>query len=81
MFVLQTDLTKKAKSFFEYLLALNNLVGKVTRDFSEFEKNWRVEELMEINGVFILDQCNNEENILEIHRPPNITKAEEKPLS
>jgi len=79
VYVLQTDLTTKAKSFFEYLLALNNLIGKVTRDFSEFEKSWLVEELIKINGVFILDQCNNEENILEIHRPPNITKEEETP--
>lgn len=28
---------EKAKNFFEYMLALNNLVGKVVRDYRDFE--------------------------------------------
>jgi very-short-patch-repair endonuclease/DNA polymerase III delta prime subunit len=69
---------EKAKNFFEYLLALNNLVGKVTRDFSEFEKNWHVDEFQELDGCFVLNDCQNEDNILEIHRP-NITREDEQP--
>ncbi|MCK1992170.1 DUF559 domain-containing protein [Peribacillus muralis] len=70
--------TEKAKNFFGYLLALNNLVGKVTRDFSEFDKNWFIDDLKELNGCFVLDNCHNEDNIFEIHRP-NITDKDKQP--
>lgn len=59
----------KAKNFFEYLLALNNLVGKVTRDYREFEKNWFVHDLKELNGCFLFEDCNEKGTYLEIHRP------------
>ena len=61
--------TDKAKNFFEYMLALNNLVGKVVRDYSQFEKNWHLDDLTKLDGCYVLSDCHNEENILEIHRP------------
>ena len=65
----------KAKNFFKYMLALNNLVGKVVRDYADFEKNWQLEDLDKLDGCFALGNCHNSENLVEIHRP-TITKAE-----
>lgn len=61
--------TDKAKNFFEYMLALNNLVGKVIRDYSEYEKNWNLDDMKLLEGCFVFDECHNEENLMEIHRP------------
>ncbi|WP_163537589.1 AAA domain-containing protein [Gracilibacillus sp. YIM 98692] len=69
---------EKAKNFFEYLLELNNLVGKVTRDYREFEKNWHIEEFADLNGCYLYEDCHNEESIFEIHRP-NITEKDKQP--
>lgn len=58
----------KAKSFFEYLLALNNLVGKVTRDYKQFEKNWSISELEKLDDCFLFEDCEDEDTLLEIHK-------------
>ncbi|PKM70728.1 MAG: hypothetical protein CVU93_00580, partial [Firmicutes bacterium HGW-Firmicutes-18] len=70
--------TDKAKNFFEYMLALNNLVGKVIRDYSEYEKNWNLDDMMLLEGCFVFDNCHNEENLVEIHRP-TITEKDKTP--
>ncbi|WP_223643517.1 AAA domain-containing protein [Planococcus sp. 4-30] len=72
--------TEKAKNFFEYMLALNNLVGKVIRNYADFEKNWQLEELEKLEGCFTFGDCHNSENLVEIHRPL-ITKADLTPPS
>ncbi|WKA49358.1 AAA domain-containing protein [Planococcus liqunii] len=69
---------EKAKNFFEYMLALNNLVGKVVRDYRDFEKNWQLEDLANLEGCFTFGDCHNSENLIEIHRP-TITKADQTP--
>lgn len=69
----------KAKNFFEYLLALNNLVGKVTRDYREFEKSWFAHDLKVIDGCFLLEDCNEEGTFLEIHRPEITTEDKQFP--
>ncbi|WP_409305728.1 AAA domain-containing protein [Peribacillus sp. SCS-155] len=68
----------KAKNFFEYLLALNNLKANVIRDFSEFERYWMLDEFEDLEGCFVLDECHEEENLLEIHRP-HISEKEKLP--
>lgn len=68
----------QVQSFFQYLLAFNNLVGKVTRDYKDFEKNWHAGDLKRLDGCYILDECHDEGNILEIHRPV-ITEKDKKP--
>ncbi|MDG5789794.1 AAA domain-containing protein [Evansella sp. AB-P1] len=65
----------KVKSFFEYLLALNNLVGKVTRDYKDYEKSWHLNELNRLEGCYILEDCEEIDILLEIHRP-EITKED-----
>ncbi|MDN7228189.1 hypothetical protein QWY15_12855 [Planococcus sp. N064] len=69
---------EKAKNFFEYMLALNNLVGKVVRDYRDFEKNWQLEDLANLEGCFTFGDCHNSENLIEIHRP-TMTKADQTP--
>ena len=69
---------EKAKNFFEYMLALNNLVGKVVRNYSDLEKNWQLEDLNKLEGCFTFEDCHNEENLVEIHRPI-ITKEDLTP--
>lgn len=59
---------EKAKNFFEYMLALNNLVGKVIRDYGDFEKNWQLGEFEKLESCFTFRDCHNSENLLEIHR-------------
>lgn len=78
MNVTQNGTEQKAKNFFEYLLALNSLVGKVTRDYREFEKNWPTEEFKSLPGCYLFDQCEDEDTFLEIHRP-EITREDETP--
>lgn len=59
----------KAKNFFEYLLALNNLKAKVVRDYREYDQSWMIDEFIELEGCFVIHDCQDEENLLEIHRP------------
>ncbi|WKA53188.1 AAA domain-containing protein [Planococcus shixiaomingii] len=76
---METITTKeKAKNFFEYMLALNNLVGKVVRNYADFEKNWQMEELEKLEGCLTFDKCHNKENLVEIHRP-TITNSDLTP--
>lgn len=70
-------ITNKAKNFFEYLLALNNLVGMVTRDYKEYEKSWHFHELNRLEGCYLLEDCDEIDTLLEIHRP-EITKDDLK---
>lgn len=71
----QNIVTTKAKNFFEYLLALNNLVGKVTRNYKNFEKNWFVNDLKTLDGCFVIENCKEEGTFFEIHRP-ELTKED-----
>lgn len=75
----QKTAVNKAKNFFEYLLALNNLFGKVTRDFREFEDNWFLNDFKELDGCFLLDECHEEGTFLEIHRPEITEKDKQFP--
>src|SRR5690625_4814397 len=59
----------KEKRFFEYLLELTKLTGKVIRDYREYEKHWIPSELKEIEGCFVDADCEDEDTYLEIHRP------------
>ncbi|MFJ5623991.1 hypothetical protein ACIQD3_14950 [Peribacillus loiseleuriae] len=68
----------KAKNFFEYLLALNNLKANVIRDFTDFERNWMLDEFKGLEGCFVLNECRDNENLLEIHRP-HISEQEKLP--
>lgn len=75
----QKAAVNKAKNFFEYLLALNNLVGKVTRDYREFEKSWFVDDFKDLEGCYLLEECQNEGTFLEIHRPEISEKDKQFP--
>ncbi|GAA0615025.1 AAA domain-containing protein [Virgibacillus siamensis] len=68
---------EKAARFFNYLLELNNLVGKVDRDYKKNEMTWAITDLEELEGCNVLSQCNEEENFLEIKKPI-ITEEEER---
>ena len=59
----------KERRFFEYLLELTKLTGKVVRDYHNYEKYWDTKELREIDGCFVEEQLENEELFLEIHKP------------
>ncbi|UOQ92262.1 AAA domain-containing protein [Halobacillus shinanisalinarum] len=69
---------EKAKNFFEYMLSLNKLVGKVVRDYKEFDKNWDLNELNDLEGCYTFGDCQKEGHVLEIHRPV-INERDEKP--
>ncbi|MBM7702917.1 AAA domain-containing protein [Metabacillus iocasae] len=69
----------KAKNFFEYLLSLNNMVGKVTRDYKEFEKTWFLDELEGLSGCYLLEDCEEEGTYFEIHRPEITTEDKQYP--
>jgi len=73
-----TRLEEKAGRFFNYLLSLNNLVRKVVRDYTQFEKNWKMNELNQQEGIYILEDCKEEVHVMEIHRP-TITDREKIP--
>lgn len=71
-------LPTKAINFFEYLLALNNLKAKVVRDYREYDQSWMIDEFYNLEGCFVLYDCQEEENLLEIHRP-HISELEKLP--
>ncbi|TFJ90668.1 hypothetical protein [Lentibacillus salicampi] len=69
----------KGVRFFEYLLELNNLVGKVVRDYKEYDNYWFIEEFTQLDGCYVLDECEEEENFLEIHKPEITNRDKESP--
>ncbi|WP_280771833.1 AAA domain-containing protein [Salipaludibacillus daqingensis] len=73
---METNNIEKGTRFFKYLLELNNLVGKVVRDYRDFETNWFVEDFSSLKGCNLLDECEDESNFMEIHKP--LIKSEEK---
>ncbi|MBH0231387.1 AAA domain-containing protein [Halobacillus yeomjeoni] len=68
---------EKGIRFFEYLLELNNLVGKVDRDYKVYEKAWQKKTFDELDGCRVLSECVDEGNFLEIQKP-KITQRDEK---
>lgn len=66
---LEKSLREKAKNFFKYLLELSTLNGKTIRSMKEYVKTWDFWGLEKIEGCYIGEQCSNEFNLLEIHKP------------
>ncbi|WP_147299288.1 AAA domain-containing protein [Halobacillus trueperi] len=75
---MQTVQSDKGARFFKYLLELNNLVGKVDRDYKKFEKSWELDTLNNLEGCRVLDDCEEEKNFLEIKKP-QITDQDKRP--
>lgn len=73
---MQISSLSKERGFFEYLLELTKLTGKVVRDYTNYERHWVPKALKEIEGCLVEDECDSDDIYLEIHRP-QITKAEE----
>lgn len=69
MLIVQKQLNDKEKRFFEYLLALSSLNHKTVRSIQDYEKVWAFDELAEIDGCTIGNQCGQPSNLLEIHKP------------
>ncbi|MBO2535347.1 AAA domain-containing protein [Rummeliibacillus suwonensis] len=66
---MEKSLREKAKNFFKYLLELSTLNGKTIRSMKEYVKTWDWNELEKIEGCYIREQCSDESNLLEIHKP------------
>lgn len=66
----------KEKRFFEYLLELTKLTGKIIRDYKDFEKHWNPSKLKGITGCFINEEVKDKTTYMVIHRPK--IKAHEK---
>lgn len=79
MSILEAVNKDKGVRFFKYLLELNNLVGKVVRDYKEYDKYWFIEEFAQLDGCYVLDECEEEENYLEIHKPEITSRDKESP--
>ncbi|GEL78694.1 AAA domain-containing protein [Tenuibacillus multivorans] len=75
---MQTSSIPKEKRFYEYLLELTKLTGKVIRDFRGFEKHWNPNELKEIEGCNVDNELDDQDTFLEIHKP-KIRREEEIP--
>lgn len=69
MLILQNQINDKGKRFFEYLFALSSLNSKTVRTIQDYEKTWVFEELGEIEGCTIGNQCGQPSNLFEIHKP------------
>src|SRR5690625_4847300 len=59
----------KEKRFYEYLLELTKLTGKVIRDFRKYEKHWIPNDLKQIEGCNVEEECSDPDVFLEIHKP------------
>ncbi|SIS55577.1 AAA domain-containing protein [Salimicrobium flavidum] len=68
----------KGARFFKYLLELNNLVGKVDRDYRQYEKIWEKDSLESLEGIRLFDECLEEDHVFEIDRP-SITDEDKRP--
>ncbi|WP_099159044.1 AAA domain-containing protein [Virgibacillus ndiopensis] len=75
---MQISSISKEKRFFEYLLELTKLTGKVIRDYRGYEKYWSPNELKEIEGCYVDEDCDDIDTYLEIHKP-QIKREEEVP--
>ncbi|MFA1822979.1 AAA domain-containing protein [Virgibacillus oceani] len=68
----------KSIRFFKYLLELNNLVGKVDRDYTVYENTWDERSLAPLEDVSVFRENDNEETFLEV-RKPSITEKDTAP--
>src|SRR5699024_5899409 len=66
---MKTSSIPKTKRFYEYLLELTKLTGKVIRDYREYENYWNPNVLKEIEGCNVEDECTDPDIFLEIHKP------------
>lgn len=77
---MQTSSIPKEKRFYEYLLELTKLTGKVIRDYKQFEKHWYPDELNKIEGCRVSEELDDEDTFLVIHKP-QINREEKVPPS
>lgn len=59
----------KEKRFYEYLLELTKLTGKVIRDYRDYERHWDPIDLRDIDGCFVAEDCEDVDTFLEIYKP------------
>ncbi|SIS90419.1 AAA domain-containing protein [Salimicrobium salexigens] len=75
---MQSVQNDKGARFFKYLLELNNLVGKVDRDYRGYEMVWERESIEDLEGVRLFEECVEEDRVFEIDRP-SITEKDKRP--
>lgn len=68
---------ERGKNFFQYLNELNNLSGKVNRDYRNYDSSWFVNDINNAYDCRTLDECTVEGAVLQIQRP-EITSAEKR---
>ncbi|MFB4169031.1 hypothetical protein [Virgibacillus sp. JSM 102003] len=66
---MQISSIPKEIRFYEYLLELTKLTGKVIRDYRGCGEHWIPSELKELEGCLIDDECEDVDTFLEIHKP------------
>ncbi|MBP1950685.1 AAA domain-containing protein [Virgibacillus litoralis] len=66
---MQISSIPKEKRFYEYLLELTKLTGKVIRDYRGFEKHWTPNDLKDVEGCNVGDELDDSDTFLEIQKP------------